>query len=172
MLKPLLKPVLKRISWLGGALLIGAMSISLASMAMAHDVQTDTLRIAHPFATPTPPGAINGAAYVDITAFSVPVTLVSAHSPVSADVELHDMQMDGDMMQMRHVNELRIEAGDTYTMRPGGGYHLMLIGLTKPLKEGAQFPLTLTFAEQGDVDIEVWVQSAQEGSEAADGHHH
>ena len=48
----------------------------------------------------------------------------------------------------------------------------MLIGLTEPLKEGERFPLTLTFAEQGDVDIEVWIQSAQKGSEAADGHHH
>ncbi|OJA06133.1 copper chaperone PCu(A)C [Halomonas sp. QHL1] len=164
--------MLKPMAWLGGVLLIGAMSISMASMAIAHDVQTDAMRIAHPFATPTPPSAVNGAAYVDITALSDPVTLVGASSPVSSNVELHEMQMDGDMMQMRHVEEIRIEAGETYTMRPGGGFHLMLIGLTEPLKEGEQFPLTLTFAEQGDVDIEVWIQSAQEGSKAADGHHH
>ena len=157
---------------LAGVFLMGALSISMATVALAHDVQTDALRIAHPFATPTPPGAVNGAAYVDITAFSDTVTLIGASSPVSSSVELHDMQMNGDMMQMRHVDEIRIEAGETYTMRPGGGFHLMLMGLTEPLKEGQRFPLTLTFAQQDDVDIEVWVQSAQEGSEAADHHHH
>ncbi len=156
--------MLKPIVWLGFLL--------VSTVALAHDVQTDALRIAHPFATPTPPGATNGAAYVDITAFSEPVTLISASSPASSNVELHDMQMDGDMMQMRHVNEIRIEAEDTYTMRPGGGFHLMLIGLNDPLTEGDRFPMTLTFAEKGNVEIEVWVQSAQEGSEAADGHHH
>lgn len=157
--------MLRQMAWLGGVLLIGA----VISAAFAHDVQTDAMRITHPFATPTPPGATNGAAYIDITALSGSVTLVSASSPVSNSVELHDMQMDGDMMQMRHVDELRIGAEDTYTMRPGGGFHLMLIGLTDPLIEGDRFPMTLTFAEQDDVEIEVWVQSAQE---AADGHHH
>lgn len=164
--------MLKPTAWLGGVLLISAMSISMVSMALAHDVQTDAMRLAHPFALPTPPGAVNGAAYVDITAFSAPVTLVGASSPASRNVELHDMQMSGDLMQMRHVEEIRVEAGETTTMRPGGGFHLMLIGLTDPLKEGKRFPLTLTFADQGDVDIEVWIQSAQQGSEAADEHHH
>jgi copper(I)-binding protein len=156
--------MLKPIAWLGVLL--------VSTMAMAHDVQTTAMRIAHPFATPTPPGATNGAAYVDITAFSDPITLIGASSPASASVELHKMQMDGDMMQMRHVNEIRIEAGDTTTMRPGGGFHLMLIGLIEPLKEGERLPLTLTFAEQGDLHVEAWVQSAREGSKAADGHHH
>jgi copper(I)-binding protein len=80
--------------------------------------------------------------------------------------------MDGDMMQMRHVNEIPINAGETSTMRPGGGFHLMLVGLTEPLAEGDRFPLTLSFAEQEEVTIEVWVQSAQQGSNAADQHHH
>lgn len=162
----------KSMAWLGGVLLMGVMSMSMATMAVAHDVKTDAMRIVHPFATPTPPGAANGAAYVDITAFSEPVTLVGASSPASGHVELHTMQMDGDMMQMRHVDEVRIEAGDTYAMRPGGGFHLMLIGLTQPLQEGDQFPLTLIFAEGEEIDVEVWVQSAEQGSQAADEHHH
>ncbi|MDN6321646.1 MAG: copper chaperone PCu(A)C [Halomonas sp.] len=65
--------------------------------------------------------------YVDITAFSDPVTLMSASSPASSNVELHETRMDGDMMQIRHADELFIEAGETYTMRPGGDFHLMLL---------------------------------------------
>ncbi len=158
--------MLKPMAWLSGVLLM-----STISWALAHDTQTDAMRIAHPFALPTPPGASNGAAYVDITASSSPVTLISASSPASSSVELHTMHMEGDMMKMRHVSELRIEAGDTTIMRPGGGYHLMLIGLNEPLKEGERFPLTLTFADGEEINVDVWVQNAKEGREAADSHH-
>ncbi|MGM0832517.1 MAG: copper chaperone PCu(A)C [Pseudomonadota bacterium] len=157
--------MLTRALWLT-ALLSG--SVSFAS---AHDVRTDQLRIVHPFATPTPPGVVNGAAYLDITARTEPVTLVGAQSPVSDSVELHDMQMDGDMMTMRHVSAIEIAKDETLTMRPGGGYHLMLMGLHQPLVEGERFPITLEFAQQDDIEIEVWVQDAQQGSTDADHHH-
>ena len=159
----------KPIAWLR-VCLVSTLSL-LASVALAHEVKTDAMRIAHPFATPTPPGASNGAAYVDITAFSDSVTLIGARSPASSKVELHSMKMDGDMMQMRHVDEIHIEAEDTYTMRPGGGFHLMLIGLSEPLKEGERFPLTLIFADGVEINVDVRVQNAKEGREAADSHH-
>lgn len=161
--------MLKPMAWLNSFLLIGA--LSLTSTAIGHQVTTDTLRAAHPFALPTPPGAVNGAAYVDITALSGTVTLIGASSAASSSVELHNMQMDGDMMQMRHVEEVRVEAGETITMRPGGGFHLMLIGLTEPLKEGGRFPLTLFFADGEEINLNVWVQNAKDGREAADTHH-
>lgn len=153
-------------------LLLTAFFAGSISFALAHDVQTDQLRIAHPFATPTPPSVANGAAYLDITAHAEAVTLVSAQTPVSESVELHDMQMDGDVMEMRQVSAIEIAEGETLTMRPGGGYHLMLMGLKQPLVEGDRFPITLEFAQQDDIEVEVWVQSAQEGSAAADSHHH
>ncbi|SDL18378.1 hypothetical protein SAMN05192555_10323 [Franzmannia pantelleriensis] len=149
---------------LGGAL--------LPSLASAHDFTLDDIRIAHPFATPTPPGAPNGAAYLDITAGDEPAELVGASSPISAVVEIHDMIMDDGNMQMRKLDAIDVEAGETVTMRPGGGYHLMLLGLEDTLVEGESFPLTLEFAEQGEIEVEVWVQEANEGGEAADGHHH
>lgn len=158
--------MLTRALWLT-ALLTG--SISLVS---AHDVQTEHVKITHPFATPTPPSVTNGAAYLDIEALAEPVTLISAHSPISASVELHDMQMEGDMMKMRQVSAISVDAGETLTMRPGGGYHIMFMGLQQPLVESERFPLTLTFAEHGDVEVEVWVQSAEQGSQEADAHHH
>lgn len=154
------------------ALWLTALLTSSISFASAHDVQTEHLRIAHPFATPTPPSVTNGAAYLDIEAYSDSVTLVSVRSPVSESVELHDMQMEGDMMKMRQVNSISVDAGETLTMRPGGGYHIMFMGLQQPLVEGERFPMTLEFAEHGDVEVEVWVQSAEQGSQDADAHHH
>ena len=38
------------------------------------------------------------------------------------------------------------------------GYHIMLTGLTRPLKEGETFPLTLTFAKAGSQNVAVSVQ--------------
>ena len=44
------------------------------------------------------------------------------------------------------------------TLAPGG-YHVMLMGLKAPLKEGQSFPLTLTFEHAGKVEVEVMVES-------------
>lgn len=140
--------------------------------AQAHESHLDDVRIAHPFATPAPPSVPHGAAYLDIgVEGDSPAVLVGASSPASESVEIHDMSMDDGVMRMRRVPQLEIEPGSTQRMRPGGGYHLMLMNLVAPLSEGDRFPLTLEFAERGEVQVEVWVESAQEGSEAADGHH-
>lgn len=144
-----------------------------AGAALAHEFQLDDVRIAHPFALPAPPGAHNGAAYVDISVEGdSPATLVGATSPKGDKVEIHDMKMEGDMMKMRRVDKITVESGDTLTMRPGGGYHLMLMGLQEGLEEGDSFPMTLEFAERGEVEVEVKVQAAEQGSSDADAHHH
>nr|WP_255774887.1 copper chaperone PCu(A)C [Halomonas alkalisoli] len=61
------------------------------------------------------------------------------------------------------VSECIRQQHKDFTMRPGGGYHLMLMDLVAPLREGDSFPLTLTFAERGEIDIHVRVQSAGDG---------
>src|SRR5699024_1564964 len=106
------------------------------TMAQAHEVSEDGLRIAHPFATPTPPGAPNGATYLDISAEDTDLTLVGAQSPISEVVEVHSMTMDNGTMQMRRLEKVDIPAGTTLKMRPGGGVHLMLIGLEEALEVG------------------------------------
>lgn len=151
----------------------GLAATLFAMPALAHEAQLDDVRIAHPFATPTPPGAPNGGAYLDISVDGKsPATLIRASSPASDSVEIHDMTMHDGVMQMRPVEQLDITSNDPVRMRPGGGYHLMLMQLTSPLAEGDSFPLTLEFAQRGEIAVEVWVQSATAGSEAADGHHH
>lgn len=144
----------------------------LPGLAAAHEHQADDLRIAHPFATPTPPGAVSGGAYLDLEVTGdTSAVLVGARSPASAVVEIHTMEMRDGTMRMRPVPELEIPPEAPVRMRPGGGYHLMLIDLAGPLSEGDRFPLTLEFAERGEVEVEVWVQDAAAGGEAADAHH-
>lgn len=153
--------------------LLLAAGLLLATPALAHDYRLGDVQISHPFATPAPPSVPHGAAYVDITVEGEePAVLVGASTPASDTVELHDMAMDDGVMRMRQVMQIEVPGGITQTMRPGGGYHLMLMNLVAPLREGDRFPMTLEFAERGEVEVEVWVQSAGEGSADADDHHH
>ncbi|MDI5987365.1 copper chaperone PCu(A)C [Halomonas sp. M4R5S39] len=155
------------------ASLLLAAGLVLSTVATAHDYRLDDVRVSHPFATPAPPGVPHGAAYVDIgVEGDEPAVLVGARSPASETVEFHDMSMDDGVMRMRRVERIDIPAGTLQTMRPGGGYHLMLMNLVTPLNEGERFPLTLEFAERGEIEVEVWVQGAREGSGDAADHHH
>ena len=61
------------------------------------------------------------------------------------------------MMGMREVGHLEVAAGTTVELVPGG-FHLMLLDLTTDLVPGTSFPLTLTFAEAGEVTVTVEVR--------------
>jgi len=86
-------------------------------------------------------------------------TLLSASSDVAKRVELHTHTMIDGMMKMREVKDgIPLPAGSTVMLQPGG-YHVMLMGLHAPLKEGTTFALTLTFDNGKDVTVDVNVQS-------------
>ena len=55
-------------------------------------------------------------------------------------------------------------------MEPGG-IHLMLMGLTAPLKKGESVPLTLTFAKAGAATVQLEVAPIGAAAPAA-GHDH
>ncbi len=85
-------------------------------------------------------------------------TLVGVASPVAAIVEVHEMKMDGGMMKMSAVGRLPLPAGKTVDLKPGG-YHVMLMGLTAPLRAGDTVPLTLTFEDKAGKKTAVEVKA-------------
>jgi copper(I)-binding protein len=69
--------------------------------------------------------------------------LLSASTPAAGVVEIHEMKMDGDTMRMRALSAgLELPAGQPVQLKPGG-YHLMLMDLKRPLKDGEQIAVTL-----------------------------
>ena len=54
------------------------------------------------------------------------------------------MAVVDNVMRMRAVQAIAVEAGKPVMLEPGG-YHVMLIGLEQPLAPGATVPITLTF---------------------------
>jgi hypothetical protein len=69
--------------------------------------------------------------------------LVGVSTPVAQRVELHLMSHDNGMMKMREVQEIPLPAGRMMNLKQEG-YHLMLVNLQEPIREGASVPLTLT----------------------------
>lgn len=68
--------------------------------------------------------------------------LVSASSPLTPSVEVHEMVMQDNVMKMRQVPSVELPAGKTVELKPGG-YHVMLMELKQQVKEGDTVPLTL-----------------------------
>ena len=75
------------------------------------------------------------------------VSLVGASSPVAGIVEIHEMKMDAGVMRMSAIPALPLPAGKAVELKPGG-YHVMLMALKAPLKEGDTVPVTLTFKDR------------------------
>jgi copper(I)-binding protein len=93
----------------------------------------------------TVPGQMGTGAFMKITS-ATDAILLGAASPAAAAVEIHEMAMEGSVMRMRALGELKLPAGKAVELRPGG-YHVMLMGLKQPLKEGESIPLTLTYRD-------------------------
>ena len=86
--------------------------------------------------------------------------LIGAASDVAAMVQLHTHIEDANgVMQMRHVPDgFAVPAGGEHLLARGGD-HVMLMGLTRDLAQGDVISLTLTFAQAGDVVIDVAVDN-------------
>ena len=154
---------------------LAALAIGLAAAnACAQDAPAGDIRIGQAFATPTPPGSRIGAAYLSATNHGRQEDrLVKAASPAASRVELHNGEIGADgVMRMRELEAIPVPAGTTTEMQPGGGLHLMLMELTKPLVQGESFPLTLEFERGGKVEVQVKVQTAPPGATGKHGHGH
>lgn len=140
-----------------------------AGAASAHEYALKSLKIDHPFARATPPGAKTGGVFVTVeNTGSQSDRLISVSSPVAGVADLHEMKVDAGVMRMRGVAALEVKAGETLELKPGG-YHVMLSELRQPLKVGDKFPLTLKFENSGTVEVSVWVEEMGAGGSAAHG---
>lgn len=83
--------------------------------------------------------------------------LVSAESDVAESVELHNVRKKGEMMEMYQVKSVGIPAKGQRELKPGS-YHVMLIGLKRPLKAGDEVELTLNFMHAGAITIKAPVK--------------
>ena len=148
------------------------LALSALGAVQAHGGRAGDVEITHPFAVPTPPGAVNGAAYIATleNTGKQPDRLLRISTPIAQRAEIHTMAVDaGGVMRMREVGEIALAPGVPVKMRPGEGMHFMLIGLKQPLKEGDSFALTMEFERGGKTEVKVVVQVPRPRADAAPG---
>ena len=94
-----------------------------------------------------PPSQKITAAYLVIENHGLTdISLKGASSPVAQVIELHKMELTDGLMKMRKIDSINIPAGGQVELKPGS-YHLMVIGLRQPLKEGDKVSMTLEFSD-------------------------
>lgn len=142
------------------SLIAFAVSLLLASALpwAPSTAQTKPVEVNNVWARATPAKAEVGAAYLTLQSATAD-RLTSASTPVAKKAELHQMTMEGTVMKMRQVAGIDLPAGEPVTLKPGA-MHIMLVGLTEPLKAGQSFPLTLHFAKAGAQVVNVTVEQA------------
>jgi copper(I)-binding protein len=142
--------VRNRIKKLG---LVGLGFCAWSSFAAAQEFKAGGITVIAPWARATPGSAKVGGAYLELKAAGAGDRLISATSTVAGTVEIHEHVNEGGVMKMRRVDGLAVPAGGSVTLKPGG-YHLMLMDLKRPLKQGDKLQLTLTFEKAGTVAVE------------------
>lgn len=138
---------------------VAALFALLGAPAHAQEVKAGDLVITQAWSRATPGGARIAGGYLTIeNKGSAPDRLVSGSGDFAGKVEIHEMAMNNGVMTMRSLDKgLPIEPGKTVKLAPGG-YHLMLMDLKTPLKQGDKVPLTLEFEKAGKVTLSLDVQ--------------
>ena len=103
------------------------------------------IEISNAWARATVLGQTTSGVFMDIRS-NAPAQLISAATPVATTVEIHQMQMDGNMMHMRQIDTINLPTGKLVKL-DSSNYHIMLINLQTPLKAGTFIPLTLNFQD-------------------------
>lgn len=133
-----------------------------ATPALAHDhvVKAGSLEIVHPWSRATPAGAKVAGGYVTVVnKGAAPDTLLSAAADgISSKVEIHETTMKDGVMSMKPVTGVAVPAGGSTSLKPGS-FHIMFMGLKRPLKQGETFPGSLTFEKAGTVKVEFTVEA-------------
>lgn len=134
------------------------------AQAAADDVKAGSLVIGHPWSRQSPMGADVAAGFLVITNQGAEDDrLLKATADITPNVQLHDMQMTGDVMKMVELPEgIPIPAGGTVELKPQS-LHIMFMGLQSQPKLGEIFKGTLTFEKAGAVDVEFEVMAPDAG---------
>jgi periplasmic copper chaperone A len=147
------------------------LSCLLAAPARAEEVKAGDLVVSQAWSRATPGGAKIGGGYLTIeNRGSTSDRLLGGSADVADKIQIHAMAMNNGVMTMRPLdNGLTIEPGKTVKLAPGG-YHLMMLDLKSPLKQGDKVPVTLEFEKAGKVKLSLDVQGVGAQAPADAGH--
>lgn len=128
----------------------------------------ERVTVADPYVRLMPPGARTTAAFMVLkNGGDQDARLVKAASAAAKTVELHTHLNEGGVMKMRQVPGIDIKAKGETALKPGG-FHIMLIDPTAPLKDGEAVALTLGFADGSSKKVDAIVRKPVSAQAAMD----
>ena len=168
-------PVRRRtIGRLGPVAVLALVALAVAACSgTTSSPASSGITITDPWARTSPMVSGAGAAYMVIAnGGSAADALTGGSSDIAEAVEVHETVVMGSaapvestgmgggmaspaaggMMGMQKIDRLEIPAGGSVELKPGG-YHIMLIGLTRELKAGETIEVMLDFEKAGAVKV-------------------
>lgn len=143
------------------SLILSACLLAMLSMQSiyADEYRLGDLQINDPYTRTTPPMVAVAGGFMTVTNNGTEVdTFLGGSAGFVEAVEIHEMAMIDGIMKMRRLeNGLQIAPNETVELEPGG-YHLMLIKPSEPMKEGDKHKITLSFKQAGDIEVELEVK--------------
>ena len=145
--------------WQSAVALSLACGLAVAMAGAAHAAEAaskdGTIKITGSWTRATPAGAQVAGGFLAVTnTGSQSDRLTGGSLAIAGKVEVHEMSMSDGIMKMRALEQgLEIKPGETVELKPGG-YHLMFIGLTAPVKEGDKIEGTLMFQRAGTIALQ------------------
>jgi copper(I)-binding protein len=119
---------------------------------MDEGIVISSARVLPPF-----PGRDVAAGYMSITNHSkTDDKLISASSPISSAVEIHNHIEEDGVMKMRQIDGIQIKAGETIELKPGS-FHLMMFGSTVA-EDQKDVSLTLNYENAPSVTMIVPIE--------------
>ncbi|MFL2770363.1 MAG: copper chaperone PCu(A)C [Rhodospirillaceae bacterium] len=129
-------------------------SLSTALISGSSYVAADPILMSNAWMRETIGQSTVTAGYLTITnSGEVSDQLSSIRAEGVAKIEIHKMTLsENGMMGMKPLYDLRIPAGETVLFE-GGSDHLMLSGVSSPLKEGDRILVIFTFLRAGEIPV-------------------
>ena len=129
------------------------------SLAPKPTGQAGQLTVTDPWVKAVDTG-MTGAFLIVKNTGSAEVHIVSASSPASPMMELHETVMDssGSMKMQEKKGGFILKAGETHEFKPGSD-HIMFMGVSSPLKSGTTATFTLKFADGSTLPVKAEVRT-------------
>lgn len=144
------------------ALVVAASAASIP--VAAHETRVEGLKIVHPYTKEPAAGVRDVTVLMTIRNESaVNERIVGASSPLAARAELRTGDSEAP------AESIEIPAGASLKLSRTA-QHIQLLGLTDPLTGYETFPLWLTFARAGKVEVEVMVEEADDAGSSHETH--
>ena len=133
---------------------------ALGGVASAEEYRLGDLAVKDPWTREMPPVSETGAVWFRVVNHGSADQIVSVQSPFAERAELHTHELKDGVAKMRHLPSVEVPAHGDLVFEPGDR-HVMMIGLEEPLMAGESFPMTIRFAQAGEVEVRVRIRSSE-----------